>query len=402
MTINYGTPEQQRGLQTQFPGNVGPPMETIANRFSPGADAPADQPGIMSYLQKAGRAVKKHTQQPGFWDRAALGLNSMRLEPDQNLAAGLRERMSDRRSLAATQGSSNRSIDMLRNMRDENGQPVPAAMETAAAIEANPSMAGALLNSFFQMRQSGKMGLANRDYPNGLSVVTTKNGDKKYILNGVQLTDPTKIDAAMQDVMRFEAEAAGANRAAVISQDISQDIFGKMGIARQGLITTDRAIRAIDAGGITGWLENYLPNITEASAELRNSLDMMGLSVIQSVAFGALSEKEMETAMNIGAPRALSGPLLRQWLVDKKDAQAKALDALTKAAQYLSKPGNTINTFLEEQASANGPDGRRVTNIFAEMSPTDISTYMNENLADMTTGQKEQATARLLILGGDG
>lgn len=383
------------GLGPMGPGQQQPPMpgQTMS------AQNTAQQPGIMDFIQAGGRAVQKGLQNGDLMDRLALGFNTMRLNPDPNLAAGIRESMSDRRERMASAGSANRTVAMLRNMKGPDGKPIPAALQAADLIEGNPESATSVLQSFYAGQMKAKTGLANKDYPNGVSVVTQNDGTKKYMLNGVELTDPVEIQKAIQDVIRYEAELSGSNRQAVLNQDRAADIYTKIGLSQQSIITTDRAIRAIDAGGVTGFVRNYLPDITLASAELRNAMNTMGLDVISSVTFGALSQEEMKTAMDIGSPRSLAPADLRQWLVDKKSAQEKAMAALTKAARWFSKPGNTLDGWFDQQAQS-GANPAAPSNPFAAMSAQDISDYMAANLANMTTAQKAQALARLSELQG--
>lgn len=352
------------------------------------------QPGIMEYL---GNGLRKGLKNGDLMDRLALGFNTMRLEPDPNLAAGIRESMSDRRESMATVSDANRTVDMLRQMKGPDGKPIPSAMQAADLIEGNPDSATSVLQSFFAGQMKAKTGLANKDYPNGLSVVTQNDGTKKYMLNGVALTDPVEIQKAIQDVIRYDAELQGSTRQAVLNQDRASDTYSKIGLLQQGIMTTNRAIAAIDDGGVTGFVQNYLPDITTASAELRNAMNTMGLDVISSVTFGALSQAEMETAMDIGAPRSLNPQFLRQWLVDKKAAQEKAMAAATKAARWFSKPGNTLDGWFDQQAQS-GANPAAPGDQFATMSAQEISDYMAANLATMTTAQKAQAVARLKTL----
>jgi len=385
---------QAMGLGPMEPGQQQPPMpgQTMS------AQNTAQQPGIMDFIQAGGRAVQKGLRNGNLMDRLALGFNTMRLEPDANLAAGIRESMADRRERTATAGSANRTVDMLRQMKGPDGKPIPSALQAADLIEGG-GPPGAILQSFYQSQNKASTGLANRDYPNGLSVVTQNDGTKKYMKNGVVLTDPTEIEAAIQDTIRYDSELAGSNRQAVLNQDRASDTYTKIGLLQQGIITTNRAIAAIDAGGVTGFVQNYLPDITTASAELRNAMNTMGLDVISSVTFGALSQEEMRTAMDIGAPRSLNPQFLRQWLVDKKVAQEKAMAAATKAARWFSKPGNTLDGWFDQQAQS-GANPAAPSNPFAAMSAQDISDYMAANLANMTTAQKAQALARLSELQG--
>jgi len=395
---SWATDNRQALLQAMGIGNMTPgqqqPMPGQAQAQV--AQSNNQQPGIMDFIKAGGRGVQKGLRNGNLMDRLALGFNTMRLEPDPNLAAGIRESMSDRRERTATVSDANRTVDMLRQMKGPDGKPIPSAMQAADLIEGGGPPA-AILQSFYQSQNKASTGLANRDYPNGLSVVTQNDGTKKYMLNGVAITDPVKIQEAVQDTIRFDAELAGSNRQAVLNQDRASDIYSKIGLSRNSIITTDRAIAAIDGGGLTGFLTNYLPDITLASAELGNAMDTMGLDIISSVTFGALSQEEMRTAMNIGSPRSLAPADLRQWLVDKKDAQQKAMAALTKAARWFSKPGNTLDGWFDQQAQA-GANPAAPGDQFATMSAQDISDYMNANLANMTTGAKAQALARLQAL----
>jgi len=80
----------------------------------------------------------------------------------------------------------------------------------------------------------------------------------------------------------------------------------------------------------------------------------MGLDVIGSVTFGALSEGEMRLAMDTAVPRGLQPEQLRSWLSKKREAQQKAAEMLGDAAQFLTVPGNTINDWIKKNRAANG------------------------------------------------
>ena len=164
------------------------------------------QPGIMEYL---GNGLRKGLKNGDLMDRLALGFNTMRLEPDANLAAGIRESMSDRRERAATSGAANRSVDVLRNMKGPDGQPIPEALEAADAIEANPGMAMQILNSFYQMRASGRLAQQTSRYqlPEGVVTITTLKNNKTVVkLNGQEVTDPAKISELVGQAQAFEIE----------------------------------------------------------------------------------------------------------------------------------------------------------------------------------------------------
>lgn len=146
--------------------------------------------------------------------------------------------------------------------------------------------------------------------------------------------------------------AAGAKAGGAKTMEAGFSAWGDYGKLQTSIGNMDEAIAAIDGGAKSGIIYNMLPNITEASASLQNAMDRMGLDVIGSVTFGALSEGEMRLAMQTAAPRDLSPPELRNWLVRKRDAQIKAADMLADAAQYLTKPGNTINGWIDRNRAA--------------------------------------------------
>lgn len=140
----------------------------------------------------------------------------------------------------------------------------------------------------------------------------------------------------------------------------------------------DEAISALDQGAKSGLVYKMLPNVTEASASLENAMNRMGLDVIGSVTFGALSEGEMRLAMDTAVPRDLGPEALKSWLTKKRDAQQKAATMLADAAQYLTVPGNTINGWIEKNRATKGA-GAPVTGA----APADQAQPGNDGWQDM-------------------
>ena len=146
------------------------------------------------------------------------------------------------------------------------------------------------------------------------------------------------------------AAAAGEAGKALVARGF--EAFDQAEKASSSLIAIDEAIAAIDNNAEAGLIWKFIPDVTQASASLNNAMNRMGLDVISSVTFGALSAPEMKLAMETAVPRDLAPPELRAWLVEKRDAQAKARDALMRAANYFTVPGNTLQGWQEEQAAA--------------------------------------------------
>jgi len=175
---------------------------------------------------------------------------------------------------------------------------------------------------------------------------------------GAGLSAGAAQEAKNQADISSGGAAAGAKEGGKKTMETGFSAWQDYGKLQASVGNIDDAIAAIDRGASAGLVYNMLPNVTEASASLKNALDRMGLDVIGSVTFGALSEGEMHLAMDTAAPRGLQPAELRVWLERKRGAQVKAAEMLADAAQYLTKPGNTINGWIERNRKAkNGNSG---------------------------------------------
>lgn len=213
----------------------------------------------------------------------------------------------------------------------------------------------------------------------GTLVQSTDSGPRVFGPTGEQLTGQEAADAikaANAYDVENQQQIYGGRRSGTLGADI--DMGGKAAssvesgkiaaaagnAAYEGyqkvmgnLSNIYDAVAAIDSGAKSGITQKYLPNISVASATLANTMNRMGLDVIGSVTFGALSEAEMNLAMDTAVPRDLSPPELREWLVAKGEAQQKAAEALYQAGQYLSKPGNTLESWMAQNPPEFAPFG---------------------------------------------
>lgn len=140
---------------------------------------------------------------------------------------------------------------------------------------------------------------------------------------------------------------AAATQAAKASITRSEKAFDSIGKIKQSTLNIDEAIRLIDEGAKTGVVASRLPSIRQASIELDNLQGKMGLDIIGTTTFGALSQAELEFALATALPKKLKGPDLKRWLQRKKDAQLKLSAYLERVATFLGTPGNTVKDFIE-------------------------------------------------------
>lgn len=273
-------------------------------------------------------------------------------------------------------------------------QEADTARALAAGIKADPSAGlatlGMLLQAVDEKASVELFGVGSKrtvqstqPYDNGTTVTVFNDGSKEVTdAAGAKLEGQAAIDA-ITAAQENEASSRGANAAAVTGGKLGTEIAmggeaeaakeaGKQAIAKSGeaydalskvnsnITTIDTAIAAIDEGANSGAIARYFPNITSASAGLENAMNRLGLDVIGSVTFGALSEGEMKLAMETAVPRNLDEASLKEWLIKKKAAQEKASDALYEAAVYLGKPGNTLSKWMEQKRGASAPsDGQK-------------------------------------------
>ncbi len=193
---------------------------------------------------------------------------------------------------------------------------------------------------------------SSKTTPDGTTILVMKDGTTKVIsAQGVELKGQARADAIRAselfgaETQRTRAQERGLGD--FTAKQVGQ-AFAQIGKIKTNIGNIDQAIDAIDKGANTGVIASRFPNLTAASIQLANIRNTLGLDVIGSVTFGALSEGELNLALETALPTNLAPKDLRKYLVDKKTAQTKLADYLSKQATYLSKPGNTLAGWLEK------------------------------------------------------
>ena len=197
--------------------------------------------------------------------------------------------------------------------------------------------------------------------PDGTSIIVTKSGATRVIgPDGVELTGQARVDAVRKSE-EFGADIqglrSGSRKAGEIGQVEAQKAFVTLGKIATNISNLDSAVAAIDAGATTGVIASKFPNWKASTIELQNIQRNLGLDIIGSVTFGALSEGELSLALETAIPINMDEAQLRDWLTRKKDAQVKLSKYITEQARFLSVPGQTIGQWLQQSEKSGGRPG---------------------------------------------
>lgn len=364
-----------------------------------------DQPNGDKQMPQQAQATPPQQAQGGFWDRfaggrlsdentrlrLAMALQGMTTNPNQGMMAAMQGRIDEN----TAQRQANRTAEFLRQQPDGGpyaemallgyGKEALEGYQKVKAAVANPNVQ----SSEMLRDQSG-------------TVMTMRDGSVRVVTVG---GDTLTGDEALQFVKNANAaytqqqhDIYGARRSGTLGADIdlggqaaqeteegrqrvkwANDALQDASVVQSSIVNISDAIRAIDGGAQAGIVYNMLPNITVASASLKNAMDRMGLDVIGSVTFGALSAPELKLAMETAVPRNLNPEDLRVWLNDKLVAQQKAQAGLIEAAAHFAGGGSQAD-YITKYKSTSAPPG--AGNVASPLTPPlpDFKSMTDEEL----------------------
>lgn len=262
---------------------------------------------------------------------------------------------------------------------EQLGIPSPDMRNWLAEYDANPQAAIQGLNALDSAFTSSALATkgdpvqSSKILPNGGVIAVRKSGaltvtdPQGNILEGqdaqsfIKKAGAEKIandlsKAKEEAAIRVETErqisgikGAQAGKTSAINAAIKagEAAFEKLAPVKSAIQNIDDAITAIDDGAETGFIMSKLPSIKAESIRLDNIKNRMGLDVVGSVTFGALSASELDMALDTALPTNLEGQELKKWLQAKKQAQLKTIANLEEAAAFLARGTNTIDDFIQ-------------------------------------------------------
>lgn len=192
---------------------------------------------------------------------------------------------------------------------------------------------------------------STRIFDDGTMVSQTDRGPAVFAPDGSRLTGKAadeQIKRANQFETTLQRERSLGRESAQQSIELSGKAFEQLPLIRKNIGNLDDAIRLIGEGAATGTIMSRLPSVKQASIELDNLQAQLGLDVIGSTTFGALSGDELNFALDTALPKKLKGPKLTAWLEKKRRTQTKLAEYIQDAAIYLGR-GGTVADFIELQ-----------------------------------------------------
>ena len=199
-------------------------------------------------------------------------------------------------------------------------------------------------------------GQASKILDGGVIVYAFNDGTRKVVDglgNEVTGAEAQKaITEAEERGIELQGERSGARRAGTVGVDTALAAFEKVGEIRTNIANLEEAKRLLlpeDQGGggaNSGQLADLLPNWKASTIALENVKNRLGLDVVGSVTFGALSESELNMALNTALPTNMPEAQLIQWLDDKIKAQNKLMAYLNDQAIFLSDGDKTVGDWL--------------------------------------------------------
>lgn len=297
--------------------------------------APGSRPPnpFVSGLSQLSRRAMDYLGDPAVRARLAAGLQSMTLSPNQAFIQSQVQRGQDiqaRRQQAQQEKiqaqQTNMTVQYLRSQGRHN---------LANLIEANPSMAAEVLSSTL----GGKDTFASKGFAPQVDPQTGQLFGVQYDPNTGSYTRidiPDAVGETPSQVLARKAESDLDVMDRERAMKAGQDAFVAAERATGTIDTLTRALSALDRGGESGFIAQYLPSFNEATTTLRQAATEMGIDLIQSATFGALSESELALALSSTIDLNLPEPELRKLLQDKIRVQRILRNELMKKARELS------------------------------------------------------------------
>lgn len=189
----------------------------------------------------------------------------------------------------------------------------------------------------------------------------------------------SKAEGRLSATVDLGGAAEKAKALGKFTGKLVQDAFQGINKVKSNISNLDRAYELVTKEGAnTGWLASKFPSWKASTLELQQLKNTLGIDVINSATFGALSKPELELALDTGMDMKMSPPELADWLQRKKVAQEKLLNNLQMQSTFFEAPNGTPSKWIEfEQTGIS--------------TVPEMKQWMQENMGSGGSQQQSQA-----------
>ena len=336
--INNVRSAMQQGMMPPVPTAI-PQMQQAPQQIP--QQAPQQQPGLLSRL---GTGFQNLIQDKDKMQDLQALFNSMSYSPDAGIQQAYVERQKTRQSTA----QANQTAAYLR----QQGQP-----ELAAMVEANPALAKDALAEFTKNKMgtsyaSKNIGSIQVAQENMMVGDTQLNAGDQYVITydpnaegGYSVTKLGTRGVTQQEQASLEVTTAEKLADSKLAQNKGIEIDQRIsGVSEQinimsnmlDLLNSDRPEDEVR----TGFFNNMMPTVRAGTATFESMANTLGIAVINSATFGALSATELKLALDTAIPTDLSPEGMRQYIEDKIAVNEKLMNAMLDKQSALLAAGS--------------------------------------------------------------
>jgi len=267
----------------------------------------------------------------------ALGFNTLRLNPDQQLASYLGKSLEEDRKRKLQGKTLGTVVKYLENK---------GYKDHADIARNNPNLAMDIYKQVVQQEMSAKaspkVSGVQFDADDNAFVVVSQGGE----------TEVRKLNVkgrSQEDIYKAKLEADRVAQDLKTSDALSNDVMTMAYSLEEKLSGYRRALNALQSGAKSGWIQNtFLPAFNAETSALRQAANTLGITVINSATFGALSETELRLALSTELDLNLPPEELEQQVIAKIEAAEKfKAELIRKAYELRSMP---YSEYIEKQA----------------------------------------------------
>jgi len=221
--------------------------------------------------------------------------------------------------------------------------------EVLAIARANPELAKVITSSYLKQ----KMGGGDMVKFSGIQTDAT-TGAQYTVMSDPNTRTSTRVDVAgasqQTPQQKLDMEGLATTKADDIAMARQKGFaaFERASTIDESLTKLEAARKAVNNGASSGVMAGFFPSFNAATTALRTTANSLGIDIINSATFGALSEKELQLALSTGLDLSLQGEELKTHIAEKIAAQTKMRDWLMSQAKTLTQGDTTYSSYIQK------------------------------------------------------